>query len=195
MFDCFTGKIIVKEPSQVVLDVNGVGYSFLIPLSTFDRLGELGSSCKLLAWLYVREDQLSLFGFYTKEERDWFLRLIQLPGIGPKLALSILSGIRLTDFKNALANADIKRLKSISGVGEKLAQRIIVELKNWAGEAIPSTHPLIANEQLSIYRDVVMALEVLGIPRPTAEKNALKVIQENPDITVSEAVQKALSNG
>ncbi|MCX7836207.1 MAG: Holliday junction branch migration protein RuvA [bacterium] len=195
MFDFLNGKIVQKEPSRLVLDVNGVGYALFIPLSTFDKLGDVGADCKILAWLYVREDQLTLFGFSTKEERDWFLQLIQLPGIGPKLALSILSGIRYTDFRNALLNADVKRLKSISGVGEKLAQRMIVELKNWVGDTSPTLPSSISSENAVIYRDVVMALEALGIPRINAEKYAAKVLQENPKITISEAVQKALSNG
>jgi holliday junction DNA helicase RuvA len=195
MFERITGNLIVREPNRAVLDVNGVGYLFTIPLSTFDRLPPLGSSSTLLCWLQVREDVLGLFGFSTEDEREWFLRLTQLPGVGPKLAINILSGIRLGDLRQALMQGDVKRLKSISGVGEKLAQRMAVELRTAVAGSAPVLPGTVKAEAAGVFQDAVMALEALGIARPTAEKNAARVLIEHPNATVSEVIQRALSNG
>jgi len=195
MYDRLTGTIVVRDPAQIVLDVNGVGFLLMVPLSTFDRVPPIGGTCTLLCWLHVREDQLALFGFATDEERHWFLKLIQLPGIGPKLAIGILSGIRIGDFREAIIHADVKRLKSISGVGEKLAQRIALEMRPMVAGSLPIAPTSLEPSAAGVYQDAVQALETLGLARATAEKNVAKVLKENPELGVGDVVQKALSNG
>ncbi|MDK9699314.1 MAG: Holliday junction branch migration protein RuvA [bacterium] len=195
MYDRLTGIIAVRDPAQIVLDVGGIGFSLTVPLSTFDRLPSIGAKATLYCYLHVREDQLALFGFASEDERVWFLRLIQLPGIGPKLAISILSGIRIGDFREAVLHGDVKRLKSISGVGEKLAQRIAMELRSVVGGSAPVAPTNLQPQAASIFQDAVLALEALGIVRATAEKNVTRVLQAHPDLPISEVVQKALSNG
>ncbi len=186
---------MLREPAQIVLDVHGIGFSLTIPLSTFDVVPAPGAICTLLCWLHVREDQLALFGFATADERQWFQKLIALPGIGPKLAIGILSGIRIGDFREAVLNGDVKRLKSISGVGEKLAQRIALELRSAVTGSAPIAPTNLQPAAAGVYQDAVQALETLGIARVVAEKNVAKVLKEHPDLGVSDAVQKALSNG
>src|SRR3984885_12670761 len=128
------GKLIEALPTQVVVDVNGVGYEVLIPLSSFDKLPPPGGEVKLLTQLVVREDAHILYGFMSLAERDLFRLLINtVSGIGPKIALNILSGISVTAFRGAVANGDVKMLSQISGVGKKTAERIIIELKDKIG--------------------------------------------------------------
>src|SRR5262245_48633136 len=118
------------------MDVQGVGYEVLIPLSSYDKLPPLGQPVKLLTHLAVREDAHTLYGFMTPAERDLFRLLINtVSGIGPKIALNVLSGISVTTFRGAVANGDIKALSQISGVGKKTAERIVVELKDKIGPA------------------------------------------------------------
>ena len=121
------GKVVEALPTQVTVDVNGVGYEALIPLSSFDKLPHPGQPVKLLTQLVVREDAHTLYGFMTPEERDLFRLLVHtVSGIGPKTALNVLSGISVTAFRGAVANGDLKALSQISGVGKKTAERIVV---------------------------------------------------------------------
>src|SRR5512140_3308878 len=135
MISFLKGKLVEALPTQVVLDVNGVGYEALIPLSSYDKLPQPGQEVKLLTHLAVREDAHTLYGFMTAAERELFRLLINtVSGIGPKIALNILSGIAVTAFRGAVANGDVKALSQISGVGKKTAERIVVELKDKIGE-------------------------------------------------------------
>ncbi len=130
------GKLIEALPTQVIVDVNGVGYEVLIPLSSFDKLPQPGGAVKLLTHLAIREDAHTLYGFMTTAERDLFRLLVNtVSGIGPKIALNILSGISVTAFRGAVAGGDVKALSQISGVGKKTAERIIVELRDKIGAA------------------------------------------------------------
>jgi len=129
MFAYLKGLIDYKDPTLVVLDVNGVGYQINIPLSTYEVLPLKSKLVKLLIYYHVREDTQSLFGFATKEEKDLFLMLINISGIGPKMALTILSGATPAQFKNRIISGDLKALTLISGIGMKTAKRIIVELR------------------------------------------------------------------
>src|SRR5712672_2461789 len=130
------GKLVEALPTQVVVDVNGVGYEALIPLSSFDKLPPPGGEVKLLTQLIVREDAHILYGFATETERDLFRMLINnVSGIGPKIALNILSGMNAVAFRGAVANGDVKSLSQISGVGKKTAERIVVELRDKVGQA------------------------------------------------------------
>ena len=128
------GKLIEALPTVAVIEVNGVGYEVLIPLSSFDKLPPPGQPVKILTHLVVREDAHVLYGFMTAAEREMFRLLINtVSGIGPKIALNILSGINVTAFRGAVAGGDVKMLSQISGVGKKTAERIVIELKDKIG--------------------------------------------------------------
>lgn len=129
MFAYLKGLVDYKDPTLVVLDVNGIGYQINIPLSTYEVLPLKSKLVKLLIYYHVREDTQSLFGFATKEEKDLFLMLINISGIGPKMALTILSGATPAQFKNRIISGDVKALTLIPGIGMKTAKRIIVELR------------------------------------------------------------------
>src|SRR5579863_10570998 len=166
MITFLQGKLVEALPTQVVVDVNGVGYEVLIPLSSFDKLPQPGQSVKLLTQLVVREDAHTLYGFMTPEERNLFRLLVDtVSGIGPKTALNVLSGISVTAFRGAVANGDIKALSQISGVGKKTAERIVVELKDKVGaagawEAASAQRALSPSDQR--LNDAVLALLALG---------------------------------
>src|ERR1051326_874373 len=166
------GKLLEALPTQVVVDVNGVGYEALIPLSSFDKLPQPGQSVKLLTQLVVREDAHTLYGFMTPEERDLFRLLVHtVSGIGPKTALNVLSGISVTAFRGAVANGDLKALSQISGVGKKTAERIVVEIKDKIGaagawEAASAQRALSAEDQK--VNDAVLALMALGFKQVEA---------------------------
>src|SRR5438034_4263332 len=130
------GKLIETLPTQVIVDVNGVGYEVLIPLSSYDKLPHPGQELKLLTHLVVREDAHVLYGFMTAAERELFRMLINtVSGIGPKIALNVLSGMNVIAFRGAVASGDVKALSQISGVGKKTAERIVVELRDKVGPA------------------------------------------------------------
>src|SRR3954462_14648143 len=160
------GKLVDALPTQVTVDVNGVGYEALIPLSSFDKLPQPGQSIRLLTQLIVREDSQTLYGFMSSEERDLFRMLINnVSGIGPKTALNVLSGMNVTAFRGAVANGDEKSLSQISGVGKKTAERIVVELKDKVGQAgaweAASAARALSPEDRKI-NDAVLALMALG---------------------------------
>src|SRR5262249_17402410 len=123
------GRILEKQPNRIVVDVAGVGYDVSVPLSTFYGLGDAGSEIALRIHTHVREDAMSLYGFATKLEQDLFERLIAISGIGPKVALAVLSGIEPPDLVRAVERGDLARLTAIPGVGKKTSERIVLELK------------------------------------------------------------------
>lgn len=160
------GKLVEALPTHIVIDVHGVGYEALIPLSSFDKLPQPGGDLKLLTQLIIREDAHTLYGFMSEAERELFRLLINtVSGIGPKIALNILSGISVTSFRGAVSNGDVKSLSQISGVGKKTAERIVVELKDKMGkagawEAASAARTLSASDQK--LNDAVLALMALG---------------------------------
>src|SRR5215831_3869683 len=166
------GKLVEALPTQVVVDVQGVGYEALIPLSSYDKLPQPGQEVKLLTHLAVREDAHVLYGFMSTSERDLFRLLINtVSGIGPKIALNVLSGISVTAFRGAVANSDIKTLSQISGVGKKTAERIVVELKDKIGpagawEASSAQRALSPADQK--INDAILALIALGFKQNDA---------------------------
>ena len=194
------GKVVEAIPTHVTVDVNGVGYEALIPLSSFDKLPLPGQSIRLLTQLVVREDAHTLYGFMTSEERDLFRLLVHtVSGIGPKTALNVLSGISVTAFRGAVANGDIKSLSKISGVGKKTAERIVVELKDKIGmagawEAASAKHGLSADEQR--INDAVLALVALGFKQIEAH-DSVRAAQAvlGPQATVEELVRVCLKKG
>jgi Holliday junction DNA helicase RuvA len=200
MISFLHGKLVEALPTQVTVDVSGVGYEALIPLSSFDKLPQPGQSVKLLTQLVVREDAHTLYGFMTSEERDLFRLLVHtVSGIGPKTALNVLSGISVTAFRGAVANGDLKALSQISGVGKKTAERIVVELKDKIGmagawEAASAKHGLSADEQR--INDAVLALVALGFRQIEAHdsvRGAQAVL--GTQATVEELVRACLKKG
>jgi len=166
MISFLHGKLIEALPTQVTIEVQGVGYEALLPLSSYDKLPRPGEEIKLLTHLVVREDAHTLYGFMTVPERELFRMLINtVSGIGPKIALNVLSGISVSAFRGAVANHDIKALSQISGVGKKTAERIVVELKDRIGvagawEAASAQRALSSEDQK--LNDAVLALLALG---------------------------------
>ena len=194
------GQLIEALPTQVTVEVNGVGYEALIPLSSFDKLPAPGQEVKLLTHLVVREDAHVLYGFMTAAERGLFRLLINnVSGIGPKIALNILSGIQVTAFRGAVAGGDIKMLSQISGVGKKTAERIVIELKDKIGpggvlEAQSAQRTLSADEQK--INDAVLALIALGF-KPAEAHETVRATQAllGPDAALEVLVRASLKKG
>lgn len=163
------GRLYDKQPNRLIVDVNGVGYDVAVPLSTFYGLGDTGSDVSLRIHTHVREDALSLFGFATRLEQDLFEKLIAVSGIGPKVALSVLSGIEPPELARAIQTADLARLTAIPGVGKKTAERIVLELKDRLPRGVV-TMPVDEAPAPSMRDDLLSALMNLGYHRPLAEK-------------------------
>jgi Holliday junction DNA helicase RuvA len=191
MITFLRGNIVEKQPTRTVLDVGGIGYEVLIPLSSYDRLPMIGESCFIHTVDHVREDSHQLFGFMTDNERDMFGLLCGVNGIGPKLALSALSGLSVPDIKAAVVEGDIKRICSVSGVGKKMAERIVVELRHKisAGEALEA----VAGESGSgkaFLHDAILALAALGYKQDKAREMVGKVTGLHPDVDSVESIIK-----
>ena len=184
------GRLLRKEPQEAVVDVGGVGYRVTIPLSTFYRIGEPGAEVTLLTHTHVREDALALFGFLTTVEQALFERLIAVSGVGPKLAVSVLSGIEAPDLVVALRANDLARLTRIPGVGKKTAERLVLELKDRLQElpssAAAPTAPGGAAD------DIVSALVHLGYSRAEAERAAERALREHGESRFEDLLRFAL---
>lgn len=185
MIGRLSGVIAEKTPPQVVIDVAGVGYEVDVPMSTFFNLGNLGDRAVLLTHLTVREDAHQLFGFLTHEERATFRQLIKISGVGPKMALSLLSGLSVAELAQAVSHQEIGRLTKVPGVGKKTAERLLLELKGKLGAdlALP---PTVANDAQA---DILQALIALGYSEKDAAA-ALKALP--PDVGVSDGIKLAL---
>jgi Holliday junction DNA helicase RuvA len=174
-----SGTLAQKTPGEAIVDVGGVGYQIFIPLNVFYRLPEIGTAIRLQIYTHVREDALQLFGFQDVEEKQLFLLLINVSGIGPKLAVNILSGIAAEDLARALKDADQARLVAIPGVGRKLAERMIVELKDkFANLPSAAQESARAEGASQLLLDAVSALVNLGYKRPEAEKAVREVLKK-----------------
>ena len=200
MISFLHGKLVEALPTQVTLEVNGVGYEVLIPLSSYDKLPPPGQNVKLLTHLAVREEAHTLYGFMTASERELFRMLINtVTGIGPKLALNVLSGISVPAFRGAVANGDVKSLSQISGVGKKTAERIVVELKDKIGaagawEAASAQRGLSPEEQK--VNDAVLALIALGFKQLEAHDAVRKGLETlGPETTLEDLVRACLKKG
>jgi Holliday junction DNA helicase RuvA len=187
------GRIFEKQPNRLVVDVNGVGYDVSVPLSTFYGLGEPGSDIALRIHTHVREDALALYGFATRLEQELFERLISVSGIGPKLALAVLSGIEPPDFIRAIERGDLARLTAIPGVGKKTSERIVLELKDRLPRPQPAMVAASDSLEASDHRhDVLSALMNLGYHRPLAEKAVESAIKATPDGDFERTLKQAL---
>ncbi len=200
MITFLQGKLVEALPTQVIVDVNGVGYEVLIPLSSFDKLPQAGQPVKLLTQLVIREDAHILYGFASVAERDLFRLLINnVSGIGPKTALNILSGMNATAFRGAVAGGDVKSLSQISGVGKKTAERIVVELRDKIGaagawEAASAQRSLSPDDQK--INDAVLALMALGFKQIEAH-DSVRAAQASlgAKATVEDLVRVCLKKG
>lgn len=185
-----TGHLREKDTRRVqrlVVDVQGVGYEVLAPLSTIYTLGEPGSAVSLRIYTHVREDALQLFGFATALEQTLFERLISVSGVGPKLALAILSGVEPVDLGRAIRGNDLGRLTAIPGVGRKTAERLVVELRDRLAQDLgePSAAPVSAGD--AVRDDLLSALSNLGYQRAAAEKAVDRVLGRGSESPAFEA--------
>ena len=200
MITFLQGKLIEALPTQVIIEANGIGYEVLMPLSSFDKLPQPGAPIKILTHLVIREDAHTLYGFMTATERELFRLLINtVSGIGPKIALNVLSGISVTAFRGAVANQDVKALSQISGVGKKTAERIVVELKDRIGaagawEALSAQRALSPEDQK--VNDATLALVALGFKQLEAHESIRKAqAMLGAQATVEELVRTCLRKG
>ena len=192
------GVLAEKEITRVVVECHGVGYEAAIPLSTFDRLPAEGAEVKLYTHHEVREDAQLLFGFATKPERDMFRLVTTVSGVGPKLALAVLSGLTVGDLQLAVSQGDAKRLAAVKGIGKKTAARIVVELKDKINpiEALANATAETSQEQGAVLRDAMLALAALGFSEDIARAKVQQVLDGEPGLADVETILKrALAPG
>lgn len=174
------GTISEKHPNRIIVDVNGVGYDVLVPLSTFYGLGEAGAGVTLRVHTHVREDVIALYGFATALEQDLFERLMTVSGIGPKLALAVLSGIDPAELVRAIRSQDVARLTRIPGVGKKTAERIGLELKDRLPQTAAAAGADAVEESDELKADLLSALLNLGYNRAVADKAVDAAVKKSP---------------
>ncbi|MFA7184936.1 MAG: Holliday junction branch migration protein RuvA [Victivallales bacterium] len=193
-----TGKLCDLNFTQCIIDVHGVGYQVFIPMSTFDGMPREGDEVSLLICTQVREDAITLYGFSTQQEKQLFEILIGVSGVGPKLALSILSSMPAERFVSAVVNADLNIIKRISGIGKKTAERLIVELKDKLAKvmqpAFMDNASVVPDEKAAAMEDAVTALEQLGFKRESVYQTLEKIVNNIPaeEATSENFIRKAL---
>lgn len=195
MIASLTGQLRSKSPTDVLLDVHGVGYAVHIPLSTYASLGDVGSIVTLLTHLQVREDAMVLFGFATEDERSTFRLLLGVTGIGPKLAQNILSGIPAAELRQLIRSGNAAALTGIPGIGRKTADRIILDLRDKVTPGPESSQIDVAGATpTSVRNEALQALLALGFPRAAAEKGLRSALQGANDasLSVEELLKRAL---
>src|SRR6266404_4752566 len=196
MITFLDGKLVSALPTQATVDVSGIGYEVFIPLSSYDKLPAAGQSVRILTHLHVREDAHVLYGFMSAAERDLFRLLVNhVSGIGPKLALAVLSGMSVSNFKSAVVNSDVTALAKISGLGKKTAERIVLELKDKLGvaaawEVASAAHAPTPEEEEA--NEAVLALIALGYKQIDAHKSVREMQQKGEAKSAQELVKLAL---
>lgn len=192
MYDFIQGRVVVRKPDFVVIEAGGVGYRIDIPLSTYEKLPREGTA-KVFTYLKVAEDEHRLFGFATERERDTFLRLVQaVSGLGPSKAVAILSSVGVEELVRAIDEADVSFLKRIKGIGDKLANRLVVELKGKLPEAAAAGK---GGDSTSMMKDAVQALVALGYDRAPAEEAVRRAQKELPrEAPVEELIRRSLAH-
>lgn len=197
MITFLEGKLDSKQPTHAVMNLGGVGYEVFIPLSSYDRLPPEGECCRILTYHHMTESDQRLFGFCTEDEREMFVRLLAISGIGPRLAIGVLSGLSVRELKIAIANSDVKRLSSISGIGKKTAERIVIELRD----------KFLSAMQMDVFsasgaepggdtrlRDAALALAALGHkPDDAAKMIKAAAVKMNEKTTVEDLIRLALT--
>ena len=188
MIGYLKGKIILSKPTHLILDVNGVGYAVNISINTFEKISNK-TNVQLFIHTNVKEDSITLYGFYTEYEKEMFELLISISGIGPKLALSLLSGIEANDLKDAIGIGDISRIVAIPGIGRKTAERLILELKGKVSSISESPE---SEKDRGVKQEAISALTTLGYNFATAEKAVRQILSSSPSITIEELIKKSL---
>ena len=195
MIASITGRLRRKAADYLIVDVSGVGYQVQVPLSTYCNIPENGEEVSLHIHTHLREDSLSLFGFLTQAEKDMFLLLMGVSGIGPKLALAILSSLPVEELSCAIQASDDAKLCAIPGIGTKTAARMVLELKDKVKILMPSGTASASSDDefVGTIEDVVLALVNLGYKKPQAEEAVKKVRQGSPGLTIEVLIREALS--
>ncbi len=189
MIGFLKGKIISSKPTKILLDVNGVGYLVNISINTFEKINDK-EIISLFIFTSVKEDSITLFGFFSESEKEMFELLISVNGIGPKLALNILSGIQVDELKNSIQNGDVSRIIAIPGIGRKTAERLVLELRTKVDHIVEEGGVEIP---FSIKNESIAALTTLGYNQKIAEKAVRDVLSEEANISIEELIKKALS--
>jgi Holliday junction DNA helicase RuvA len=196
MIASLSGILKGKSPTEVLVDIGGVGYAVSIPISTYSTLGDLNSTVHLLTHLHVREDAMQLYGFATEAERQLFRLLISITGIGPKIALGILSGISVSDLRQHIIGGNITALTSIPGIGKKTAERLVVELRDRIGktDSTSGSSVIPGDKNAEIRNEALLALLSLGYNRAAAEKVIRLALNDGSgsDLSVEDLIKKAL---
>lgn len=188
------GKLAHKEPAFIIVDIHGIGYQVKISLNTYLKIKDL-ERCKIHTFLHVKEDAHTLYGFHDIQEKEIFLSLISISGVGPGTALMITSSLNVLDLKKAIVNGDVNTIQKIKGIGAKTAQRIIIELKDKiAKEGVISDSDFIISPQNNTIRtEALTALTTLGIAKNVAEKSVDSILKNSPEgITLEELIKQAL---
>jgi Holliday junction DNA helicase RuvA len=200
MINYLQGILVHKSPTKLVVDVNGIAFEVNITLPCYESLGEIGQKSKVITYLHVREDILQLYGFKTNSEREFFLHLISAPGIGPKNAQVILSSVAASQLQRYILEENLTALTSLSGVGKKTAQRLILDLKDKVVSIVDDVDRLPGKrEDLTtidnLINEAVAALTSLGFNKNSAQMVVVKVVQRNnQDISLEELIKQALQN-
>lgn len=196
MIAYLSGKLLEKQASTAIIETGGVGYEVSIPLSTFYELGEVGSDVELRIYTHVREDAIQLFGFKTLHERDLYLKLISVQGIGPKSGIAMLSGLNADEIVAAIRSNNLARLTAIPGVGRKTAERLVIELRDKVGlagsDAADPSSPSAQLPSNAVFDDALSALINLGYQKSAAEKALDKAAKEGTELTVQKLLRRAL---
>jgi len=195
MFSYLYGKLVHKNPTNIVLDVNGVGYQLNISLNTFEKLPEVESELRIYTVLIPREDSIQLYGFFDEDEKQMFEQLLSISGIGPKVAQSILSGINPDELRNYIIQGNSVALTNIPGVGKKTAERMILELKDKLTKISPP-EKIISKDKEEIRMQTYQALITLGYQKQLAEKAIRSALNEinsnNEELNIENLIKKAL---
>jgi len=187
------GKLVYKDRTQVIIDVNGIGYECKISLQTYDALHEGEEQIKLFTHLQIKEDAHTLVGFYEVTEKKMFLDLISVSGVGLSTALVMLSSFSAEEIRAAIANENVGMIQSIKGIGSKTAQRIVLELKDKTKkESLLSSSEIGNNSSYLVKQEALKALITLGIPKSTAEKSIESILKSNPNSSIEELIKLAL---
>ena len=188
MITHLSGTLAEKKPTGIVVDVRGVGYLVLIPTSTFEKLPATGEAVKIFTYQHVREDAIQLYGFASRSERSVFEVMLGVSGIGPKLALAALSAMRPAELRDRIVEGDAAFLTRIPGVGKKVAERMVVELRDRLAtlDGLKAGMPAGADARSAARADALAALETLGVSRAAAERSLRKVLRENAGIQSAE---------
>jgi Holliday junction DNA helicase RuvA len=195
MLSYIEGLLTEKNPTQITIDINGIGFSINIPISSYDKLSNTGSKVKLLTYLYVREDALTLYGFVTFQERELFELLLSISGIGPRTAIGILSGISVDEFREYILNKNYNALTLIPGIGKKTAERLVLELYDKISRTdYTRTSPSqIIDQSIEIKNQAIQALCSLGFTRAIAEKSiSTAILNVSDKLPLEELIKQAL---